>query len=316
MIDYTRMIIILIRPPTEVLTQEFKKFLYLGFEFAPRQDKHRINYYSNFRNLRLKISGDRLLISGSLCKAYHECNYKNLTFTQLNKLKLEIENTFQVSASQIQVTRIEYGLVADVTNSDLTFSNFGNYKFYPSEKMRDDGRIYGINYENSTHRLKIYDKSYEVRRYDIFLDRKLLRLEKVTSLRYLRKSKTFSGVQLTSLEDLCKEEVQRILFHDLITAISKIEFLDLKKMTGLSVRELRVYSYMNNEAIRKIVSKNFKTAYVNDKRVYQKCLQKLESKTFNEFLKQLYKLKETLFSDSLLAEKKGTNIKTIDNENQ
>jgi len=308
MIDYVRMMVV-IQPPVETVAQEFRNFHYFGFEFTPRQEKQRINYYSNFRNLRLKISGDRLMVTGSLCKFYYGFNHKNLSVFQLNEVKVKIEETFEMAASQIHVTRIEYGLVADVTNSGLTFSNFGNYKFYPVEKMRDNGKVYGVNYENSTHRLKIYDKTYEARRHGIFLERRLMRVEKVASLCSLRRAKAFSKVKLKSLEDLCKDEVQWVLFNDLVHSISKIEFIDLKKMERLSVRELRVYSYMNDEAVRKIVSKNFKTAYTNDKRIYQECVQKLESKAFRKFLKQLYKINQTLFSNSLLDGKKGTTNK-------
>lgn len=309
MLDYTRMKI-KIYPPSEVIHQQFKSFLFKGFLFTPVSDKGRVYYISYLKGLRLKIFGDVLFITGSLCKAYHGFNDKNFTFKELNELKRELENVLEVPASLIQVTRMEYGLVSDVTNSGISFLNFGKYKSYHPEKIRYNGLVSGIDYENSTHRLKLYDKTKEARKHGILLNRKLFRIEKVVSLSNLRKSKAFSSIDLRSLEDLCRLEVQWLLFQDLIKTVAKIEFLDLKKIETLTVRELRVYSYMNHEAIRKVVSKKFNVAYKNDKKVYQKCLQKLESKTFQKFLKQLYKINESLFPRLLIDGKKGTiNIK-------
>lgn len=306
MLDYTKMKV-KIQPPLEVVYQQFKPFFFRNFEFTPLKDKGRIYYISFWKNLRLKIIGDILFISGSLCKAYHGYNHLNLSFSQLQELKQELEKVLDIPASLIQVTRTEFGLVTDVTNSEISFSNFGKYKHYSSEKMRDSGgRVYGVNYTNSTHRNKIYNKTQEARRNDIQLDRKILRIEKVVSLSDLRRVKAFNSFPMRTLEDVCSERVQKALFNDLISTISKIEFLDLEKIGKLTMRELRVFSYMNDETIRKNVSKNFKVAYKNDKRVYQRCLQKLESKTFKKFLKQLYKLNETLFPCSLLDRKKGT----------
>lgn len=296
-----------IHPPSEVIYQQFQPFLFRGLEYTPTRDKDRISYISSWRNLRLKIIADNLFISGSLCKAYHGYNHVNFTFTQLQELKQELEEVLEVPASQIQVTRAEYGLVCDVTNSGISFSNLGKYKLYFPEKMRDySGKVYGGDYVNSTHRVKFYDKTYEARRNQIYLDRKIIRIEKVVSLSDLRRVKAFNSLPLRTLEDVCSQKVQETLFKDLISTISRIEFLDLDRMGSLSARELRVYSYMNNEIIRKVVSKNFKAAYNNDKRVYQKCLQKLESKTFQKFLKELYKLNESLFPSMLLEGKKGT----------
>ena len=234
----------------------------------------------------------------------------------MQSLKQELEFLLDINAENIKVIKFEYGVVIDVTDKDILFRNFGMYKKIRPEMMSSKGRIYGVQYTNSTHRVKLYDKSYEAKRNGIHLNRDYLRIEKCVSTWALRSNKSFKQVKLNNFEDLCSIQIQNLLFQDLYETIDKIEFTDLKKIGNFSIRELRVYSYMNDETIRKIVSKNFKTAYSNDSKVYNACIEKLKTNKKKNFLKSVYQIKENLnFGTRYLEQKKGTTNKNSNTKN-
>jgi hypothetical protein len=274
-----------------------KPFHQFNLEFHPNIKKGEVrNYIANVRNMHLMISEDKLIFRNSLCKFYHGYNHKNLSVTQLNQAVTDLENILGISLRDASVRSFEYGIVLPVGNPKECYQNWHLYKGRSPQVMSASGREYGVSYENSTHKLKCYDKTFEAKRNGFYFDRNLIRVEKRVTPSHLNSSPRFKDNKILTLGDLCSWKVQELLGEDLIISLRKIELKNLPNgYDELSTKDLRIWGYMQFEPIRKAMHKSHPEAFKVDRAKYNKILQDYRKYNQDVFIEEVaYVIKECI----------------------
>jgi hypothetical protein len=253
-----------------------------NLEFYPNYKKGEVvSYSTKFKNMYLTIRDNQLIIRNSLCKFFHGYNHKNLTGTQLNEAVTSLENTLGISLRDSLVRSFEYGVVLPVKDPKECYQNWHLYKGRTPQIMAAKGREYGVSYENSTHRLKCYNKTFEAKRNGFYFDRNLIRIEKRVTPSHLNSSPRFKNNTIVTLDDLCSWKVLELLGEDLIISLRKIELKNLPSgYDELSTKDLRIWGYMQFDPIRRVMSKYHPEAFKVDRAKYNKIQQ--EYKKYNQ----------------------------------
>lgn len=232
-----------------------------------------IKYTSNFKGLRLTIREDELLIQNSLCKFYNGYNHLNFTYQELLTTKSMLEEQFDMCLDNARIRHFEFGVIIKVAKPSLIYNMLGMYKNRIPQQMTYRGTIYGVRHENTTHSLKIYNKSLEAKRSGLKVDEGLLRIEKRVKCNHLNSSPRFKNNQIQTFGDLCKRSTFQLLAEDLVQSLTKIELNDLSHYTeNLSVKDLRLLGYMQNYPLRSLVKKHHVKSYEVDMKRYKEIL--------------------------------------------
>lgn len=232
-----------------------------------------IKYVSEFRGLRFTIRGQELTIQNSLCKFYHGYNHVNFSFSELLKAKSVLERKLGLNLDSAIVRSFEYGVLITVSKSSLVYNSLGMYKNRKPQEMTYNGTVYGIQYENTTHRLKIYDKSLEAKRNGLKVEYGLIRIEKKVSRQHLNSSPRFKNNQIQTFGDLCRRSTLQLLADDLVDSLIKIELNDVDHYSGeLSLKDLRLMGYMQNYPIRSLIKEHHKKSFELDQKRYKEIL--------------------------------------------
>ncbi|MDN3643612.1 hypothetical protein QWY87_12920 [Lutimonas halocynthiae] len=234
-----------------------------------------VRYVSKLDNLHLTIREDQLTIQNSITKYYHGNNYTNLTYTQLQEAICNIENILGVSIRKAKIMSFEYGCVIEDNNIPWTLSRLGHYKDKSPLSMHANGLIYGSFYANTTHKLKMYDKTSEIKRREgIILDKNHLRVEKCYTRSHLNSLRCLKSNPIITLDDLASWKAYEILSQDLINSLSKIELKPMSKdLENLSSMNLRRWCYIQDPYFRKVMQKNHPKAFESDRRELNKLIQ-------------------------------------------
>ncbi len=234
-----------------------------------------LRYTSKLDNLHLTIREDELTIQNSLTKYYHENNYTNLTYSQLQQAICNIENALGIPIRHSKVLSFELGGVIEDNDIFETLSKLGHYKGKQKLPMHAKGVIYGAFYENSTHKLKIYNKTAEVKRREgIQLDKSFLRVEKSYSRAHLDSLACLKNNPIQTLDDLTSWKTLEILSYDLVESLSKIELTELPKdIERMSAMNLRRWCYFQYPYFRKTMQKYHPKAFKTDRKEINKIIQ-------------------------------------------
>lgn len=211
-----------IDPPESVRNYSQVPFEWKGFTFDPQYRKGQVlRYVSHFRNLRLVISYDKLLISGSLHKFCKGNNSGDFTW-------LEIRDSFE----QLSVAFGENFEMAHLKKLTFACNLPIEAKTYLDQLISIKGRrqvdmVGGMNhitygkYIKMTHyRIKIYDKKTEVQYHDGLKIKPTLRVEIELNLKAasLRKKdpillETPSDLLCPRFVNYCRQELLTIIDH-------------------------------------------------------------------------------------------------------
>lgn len=296
MIDYIKIIrqIDMFNHVRQKINHPLNKF---NLVFDPVIKKGEANSYrTKVDNLLLTIREDTLIIQNSLCKFYHGYNHLNFNYTELNQAITNLENILGISLRDAKVTSFEYGVVLNVQDPELVYSNWGVYKSKSPQAMQNQSKIYGVYYKNSTHKLKCYNKTYEAKRNGFYLEKNIIRVEKSISLSHINSSPRFKKNQVKTLGDICKRKTLELLGEDLIYSLTKIELKNIpEKYSSLSTKELRIWGYMQYEPIRLAMQKLHIEAFKEDRAKYNKIQKDYRQYNQDIFIQEiLYKIEKCI----------------------
>lgn len=262
--------------PESVLQRVHSPILLMGRMFDPViRNGIPVKYVGKLRDLHLTIREDQLTIQNSLTKYYHGNNYTNLTYSQLQEAICSIENILGISIRKAKVMSFEFGGIIEDNNIPWTLSRLGHYKGRPPIPMHANGVIYGTFYSNTTHKLKVYDKTSEVnRREGIKLDKKYLRIEKCYSRSHLNSLKCLKSNPIFTLDDLASWKTFEILSQDFVNSLSKIELKPVpKEIARMSSMNLRRWCYIQDPYFRKVMQKNHPKAFKTDRKLINQMIE-------------------------------------------
>jgi hypothetical protein len=272
------------------------------FKFNMLCEPHIVNgvvrdYRGKLNNLFLVIRGDNLIISNSILKYYKGNNYENFYYQELNQAVNCLENILGIPLRDSLVKSFEYGVVIPDNNPYQTYSRFGNYKSKQPHWMIKKGQIYGRYFENSSHKIKIYDKNFEVKkRCRLNMDRSLLRVEKVYSKAHFSSLSNFRNNRIVTLDDLCMRKTLELLGQDLIESLCKIELKNVPEKYGdLTTKDLRVWGYMQYPPVRTAMQKLHKEAFKEDRAKYNKIQKEYRQYKHDVFIEEVsFRIEECL----------------------
>ncbi len=248
-----------------------------------------ISYRTKIDNLYLSIREDTLFIQNSLTKYYHGYNHLNFTYSQLNLAVNRLENHIGVPLRDAILTSFEFGVVIVDNKIYETFSKMGAYKNIQPESMNSHGRIYGIRFQNSLQKIKIYDKTFEAKkRYGLDVGLNLLRVEKVYSKGHIRSLAKFKDNSVLTLGDLSLRKNLELLGEDLMESLNKIELKNIPKdPSKLSAKELRIWGYRQFELTKNAMKKYHFDANKNDRSLYNKLQKEYRQYELDQFLQEV-----------------------------
>lgn len=295
MIDYIKLLLE-IQVIKQVFLRENVPLLAFGLSFNPIS-KHNevVKYECHFQGLRLTIRGSELTIQNSLCKFFKGYNHLNFTYSELIQTKNILETILGLDLRSAKVGKFEYGTVIQVENPKLVYNSIGMYKNRIPQQMTFNGSIYGVRLENTTHQLKIYDKTREASRNGLKLNYGLLRVEKRTSPSHLNSSPRFKNNQIQTFSDLCRRSTFQLLAEDLIKSLNKIEINEIGYYTDdLSIKDLRLLGYMQNYPIRSLIKEHHKKSFEVDQIRFKEILANRSQNNFDNFTQKVVEVIEEI----------------------
>lgn len=261
----------IISPYSELLSQQGEPIEVFGLLFDPVLKNGIVRkYVSDFNGLRLTLSGQELIIQNSLCKFYHGYNDQNFSYMDVLRAKSILEDRLHLSLDDAKVRNFEYGVVIKVAKPELTYNSLGIYKGKTPQKMSSRGRVYGVYYENTTHSIKFYNKTYEAKRKGYNLETGLLRIEKKVKPCHLNSSPKFRINPINTFGDLCKRSTFQLLADDLVQSMAKIEINEIGWYDNdWTPRDLRLLGYMQLPQVRDLMKEHHHRAFEKDMKRYR-----------------------------------------------
>lgn len=197
-------------------------------------------YELEFQNLKFTFipSDDALLkISNSLQKAATGNNYMPSKLTDLIFVLESITRLTKVSLDRFIITSMEVGFSFRVPFEVTNFlSNFSYYSTTLPTAMKEGVHDYGVKYYLSHYSIKLYDKSWEVRKKgenpNVPLD--IIRVEV-----NLKRTKLHDLVRVASM--LGDVNTLKLLYTSLNKMIDKIVILDSVDTSHLDKRDLMLF---------------------------------------------------------------------------
>lgn len=231
-----------------------------------------ISYRTKINNLFLLIRDDTLTIQNSFCKYYHEYNHLNFTYSQINQAVTFLSNQLGIDIRDARVIKFEFGVVIIDNNIKGTFARMGAFKNKEPHIMHDQGIPYGIYYQNTGQKIKIYSKSEETkRRYGIILGQNLLRVEKVYTMSHIKSLAKFKGVKIETLGDLCMRSNLQLIGEDLIESLSKIQMKNIPdNISNLTAKQIRTWGYFQDPYFRNAMKIHHFDAFKADRAAINK----------------------------------------------
>jgi len=255
-------------------------FMCRGIMLLPTYNKSIgcIQYFDGkIRNLliRMDVLRNQFWLTNSIHKFYLHYNYDDFYLSDAKDAFRELSDILGIDVFTGTIKQIEYGCNIPVENKKLLLNSLVSYKCKDYAPMLDKGKRYGSKCTFIQHALKLYDKSFQVKKQDgITIDPALCRWEAaVNYMQHLHKR----GIAIHTVADLVDYEKAQYLVNDLIQ-----KFLNTKKVAtlntaGLTLRENTAVARMSHPVIKAAVKANQPATYRNDIRICNKILDGSES---------------------------------------
>jgi len=285
-LDVPKMALNRINAPLRLLGQTFDPVIRNGVV---------IRYKSSIGNLHLSFREDVLTIQNSIHKYIlgDDNNYSSMTNTQLFQGVIQLGNELGLDLLIAKIISFELGVVITDNNIPETLSKLGHYKGNRPMPMQVNGKVYGTFYENSTHKLKFYDKSFEVKkRSGKTIESNLLRIEKKYSRSQLQNLAILKNNRIHTLGDLLSWVSLELLAKDLVDSISKIELKSIPpEIRGMSPKNLKSWCYLQDPYFRNYMKKYHLKAFEKDRAAANKIINQYRSDGYDRLIEAVrYKL--------------------------
>jgi len=278
--------------PRSVLQRDHSPQNILGRMFDPViRNGEVIRYKSSIGNLHLSLREDKLTIQNSIHKYIlgDGNNYSNLAYSQLFQGVIQLGNELGLDLLLAKVISFEFGVVITDNNISETLSKLGHYKGNRPLPMQVNGKVYGTFYENSTHKLKFYDKSFEVKkRTGRIIEPNLMRIEKKYSGSHLGSLAAFKNNRIHTLGDFLSWISLELLANDLVDSISKIEIRSLPlDIQGMTPRKIRSWCYLQDPYFRNYMKKYHLKAFETDRASRNKIIKEYRINGYDHLIEEV-----------------------------
>jgi hypothetical protein len=216
-----------IDPPEGVLDYSYVPFEWKGFKFASNFRSDLITYYtSSFRNLRLKMTQDKLIISGSFHKFYHRQNYGDYTWKEIGLTVDQLLEVFGEPFLKARITKLTFACNLPIDPKPIISKIKAIKGFDPSEMLGGTNhKSYGKYHRMTDYRYKVYDKQTEVLYHNINKIGPVLRIEKEIKMNAAR-ARVKNPIRIMSPIDLYKPELYIYCVQELTDLVRSLEFVN------------------------------------------------------------------------------------------
>jgi hypothetical protein len=276
-----------IDPPEGVLDYSYMPFEWKGFKFAPNFRSDLITCYtSSFRNLRLKMNQDKLIISGSFHKFYHRQNYEDYTWEEIGLTVDQLLEVFGEPFLKARITKLTFACNLPIDPKPIISKIKAIKGFDPSEMLGGTNhRSYGKYYRMTDYRYKVYDKQTEVVFHDKHKIGPVLRIEKEIKMNAAR-ARVKNPIRIMSPIDLIKPEFYTYCIQELTDLVRSLEFVNSIQISDMDTSaDLEAFLFMNDLEVRARYKKlvTYKT-YSQKKKRFDNLIASYNPTDWNDFL--------------------------------
>lgn len=242
----------LIEPHPQVYERSREPFEYMGFVFDPYYRHGMVNkYISNFRNLRLVLKDDILIIYGSWHKFYHGENHGDYTWQQIGETINELSENFGNIFLDAEITKLTIGCNLPLPAHQILSKIKGIKGKSPSDMLGGTNhQSYGKYYKMTHYRYKIYDKQFEVKYHDKKKIGPVIRLEKEIKMKAAR-IRARNPLDLVRPLDLLESGFLKVCFTEMEEMIGSIEFHNnISPEAFDKASDLEIYQLMKDLPVR------------------------------------------------------------------
>ncbi len=268
-----------IDPPKEVVKGTLGQVQWNGHLFDPIIDNNLLRgYKANLENLKLGIYGDRLFISNSLQKYFHQSNTGDFHFSEVVSAIQMLSSDLSYPLDQLKITRIDYAVNLPL-NPESIYKPWERYKHKKFVPCLSRGRIYGKKAYLSTHSIKGYNKAFEVLQTSgMKLGNEIFRFEvSVKDMRHLTKRRKdpipiYYAKDLLDMSNIYKLTKDLSVKSRSIGIKTSIDFEGLPNPT----KDIPIIAVMSNEATKEAFKNSSSlSTYKRFQRRYKRLIQTL-----------------------------------------
>lgn len=271
--------------------QDFSPFYFHNNLFNPyyRKDGVLSCYRSDFKGLFVTYfpNSERIRIKNSIHKYAHGTNGDDLPMSEVPLIIESISDNLAIPRQSVlngTIHGFEFGVNINHPHKETLLKGLKMRNGTDLLPMTDGKEVYGLSIVRDQYRHKYYDKHFEQLREGRFLPPESLRIElRVDKMQYVTKT---LRLNISTLQDLISKGNIERLSQALLNTFKSLTMKTNIDYSILSVQELKILAYFENESIlgnlkKNIASKSFER-YISDyKRIMSKFPSDIVTNTAN-----------------------------------
>ena len=256
------------KPPNELNIAAGKPFEYNGILYSPKYRHGEVQRYEGqLKNLRFYLYPDRIYLFNSLHKYWTDNNHSDFHLREMRNAIEAVNEDTGINWHNATVKKIEYGCNVEA-NAPRTYRSLLGYRGKDYLPMHYRGKIYGAVCEFTDHKMKGYDKAFQVQEVErTKLHLPLFRWEiSIARMRSIE-NKLNCTAPLTVYK-LMKQDTWNILANDAISKYQNSIKMQKIHLHKLSAHQKRVIAEMLVPKIREDLKIHNRDTYKRDRRIY------------------------------------------------
>jgi hypothetical protein len=289
MYDTNKIVKYLNEPPKKVANRVREPFYWSNMLWLPHFHKSGFvnSYFSRSENLKLWLRGSELTITNSLQKFYMQHNYEAFVFSDVQKAVQKLDNCFDFSIYDAAIKKTSIAVVIS-DNEDNTYNNWLEYKGNKPLVMRNNAKVYGVNFKSTNYNIKGYDKTYQTKTTsNVTLKENFIRFELEGKARYFNDRKDSLGIHKVS--DLVDKTKFDALGSELLKVYDTIKKQPIIEYQNLQPKEIRLLATMTNNDCFLGLKKYHKETFKKDRIMYSSLLKTTENSSLENEIRNKIK---------------------------
>lgn len=289
MYDTFKIISTIINLPKEITERKEIPFNWYDIRWIPiyKESNTPTYYKSDYKNLKLQIFGDQLIVTNSLHKFYCGNNYKPFSYSQVVKSINYLNSILPIDVYNAKIIKISVGVVIN-ENPQKVFNQWQYFLGKEYLPMKNRNKTYGAKFYLTDYQIKGYDKTFEVKNHNqVKLEKEYFRFEIDNCKPKVLNNKT-NNIDIYTVRDLVdKEKFKKVgkMILDKYITIEKSSKIDL---SILNIKQKRLIASITNSEIKENIRKQHPDTYKKDRKEYKKIMQDCDNSEFqNQIIKKL-----------------------------
>ncbi len=275
--------------PKEIIERKETPFDWYGIRWIPHYKESNIPIYykSHFKNMHLRIIGDKLIVKNSLHKSYFGNNYEPFTYSQMVKSIILLDNALPINIYTSKIIKLSPGVVINENPQKV----LNEWKYFLGKEylpMKNKNQIYGAKYYLTDYQIKGYDKTFEVKKHNqVDLKKSYFRFEVDNCKPKILNNKT-NNMGIYTVNDLLDRGKFKKLGQMVLDKYIQIEKLPRLDLSTLSIKGKRLYASLINYEVKESIKKQHPETYKKDRKEYTKMMNNLNNSEFqNQVINKL-----------------------------